>query len=1402
MRNVFLVGACIAALAVGGSAQGQTVLTGGRLAKLKDRPGNTRDNVAVKFAQEPALFSIVNPACPQVSSVRLKASNGRQINVVLPCERWRARSNGFQYADSMAAHGGVYKIIYKFGKLIIKLKGPNYAAIGGPLDYLEAGLTVGDQTVCGRFDRNFRRNDSSTVLIQGPSSACQPLDNRTPTPTSCPSGYECAVFNVETGTGALKPVDNATKSTWFRILDLTGAGLAENGTNGQFNSGPMVLARSRNVDTSGRADLILEHTAFLGAPKPTGGGTGKTCWKIEQDQASTGWLDCNGGSDADVDLTVDSNGVGAGTQPVLTMGVSDDSGAGAGVLRVRVQIAEPSDPAADCAAQDYSSSPVVTTVFTVGTATSVINNTIQHATNPTKYPNPDGVVTLPGLPFDCANWGLDAAAATSIAAPLYKFDVVPGGILPGTYDVAQVLRLRLDPIGGGNAETPTPSAGTPTTIESPTITRTPSPVRPTPTPQTALCPIGMTCAAFNIVPGPGQLTGQPGTSDTFLELFDFVGIGLSNVTDGQWGPGPILLAKGAPDGNNVASLTWLGENFLGATLNQEVQGFGSTGTVCLHIKQDPAATGWMTCGAGLSGNVAYSVDSNFENPDSAPVLTMPTGADPSAPVGTALIRVQIQITLADQNGADCRLLDWGSADFLTTAFTTRLATSEVLEPIVPTMVAPDQHGPNQNFSLGGLAFSCASWGLATGVNSSIVAPFGALGFPAPIVKENIDVAMLGRLELQPAAFPNPNDTPTPTRTTTNTLAPTATVTVTNTATVTPTLTLTSAPTITPTVTITSTPTITPTITPTSTRTNTPTKTPRMISNVNLVNSSGDYQNNTGSFVGQCRDQAKTTASSVLSSDGTQLSTQFRQSLVADCEVTLGSRTANQTADYVVEFDVWCPAGAPYTLNVATALRGALTLRRDEDAGCSGAMNGASQGSMGNVSGMLLQGGSLASGTLDLSTGFSGNCACTLLGCTGCDSLPVAQSGTAKISGTGTGSTIRHRIEFGWDAACSSNGSTWTQGAECAFRFGVQSDNSCMYGDDYPGNPARDINSDGHFVTIVGSCGDASTPTPTTTATSTVSPGGPTLTPTPTPTQTPLAAALGTLNFKVDDGPGVLSGGSTTCPGCPCQLDGGTGGRITGCSSSGSLFVAHGNPTGSFCNACNSTRGDFTTMPSTGFDLYAGAPGADGVADLTIVAPVVVRAKVPPATPNCSDCETCWRFEQDAEPGFVDCDGGSAADVLLEINSNGSSAPPTTAGRLVGSYLLTGADAGPGAAVILAHVKKFRMKPSGQCPGPDDAAWATPDDEFPAVLVTAKATSRVTSPRKCSGSVFGVACPDKNPYEANVQGTNFNCASWIGGSGPALVLPMNVLDDPFGGDYANGDMASVLRLEQWDGVVQQ
>jgi len=284
-----------------------------------------------------------------------------------------------------------------------------------------------------------------------------------------------------------------------------------------------------------------------------------------------------------------------------------------------------------------------------------------------------------------------------------------------------------------------------------------------------------------------------------------------------------------------------------------------------------------------------------------------------------------------------------------------------------------------------------------------------------------------------------------------------------------------------------------------------------------------------------------------------------------------------------------------------------------------------------------------------------------------------------------------------------------------------------------------------------------------------------------------------------------------------------------------MFITHGNPTGSFCNACNASRGDFQANPTTGLELSGGTIAPNGHADLTIASPVVIAVRVPPATPGCANCQVCWRIEQDpAGTGWVDCDGGESWDALITIDqcqggtndgqlcvddtdcpgggtcveggSNGASAPPAAPG-LVGNYKLIAysgdpATYPPGAAVIKARVKTTGTVPTGGCPAPGDAAWATPQDDFSALLVTGQATSRLNTPRRCTGDTFGVVCPALDPYEVNISGANFDCTNWTTTPGPALVTPLNVLDEAFGGNYADGDMAEALRLEVWDGVNQQ
>lgn len=394
------------------------------------------------------------------------------------------------------------------------------------------------------------------------------------------------------------------------------------------------------------------------------------------------------------------------------------------------------------------------------------------------------------------------------------------------------------------------------------------------------------------------------------------------------------------------------------------------------------------------------------------------------------------------------------------------------------------------------------------------------------------------------------------------------------------------------------------------------------------------------------------------------------------------------------------------------------------------------------------------------------------------------------------------------------------------RLGLESDvapngiASCMDADDYPGVGSRDMAQDGHFVSVSVSCGAGFTPTPTFTPTPsptpthtftsaptftstpspspthTVTPGGPTLTPTPTATPTatatqtpavtatatptstvtftatPVATPLGTLAFSVAAGPGNPGGLS---PGCPSD------------DGRSSFLKTHGNPTGGFAGTvCNGTEGDFYSVGGD-LQLFAGPPNADGVAELTILVPVVIGASLPSSTPNCGNCDVCWRLEQDSEAGFVDCDGGSAADVFLQIDSNGASPPPAPSS---GPYLLQGADAGPGAAVILARVKRMRL--SGTCPGPSDSAWAGVPEES-VILSTAVATSRIDDRRQCSGNTFGTACPSADPYMVTLDGEPFDCSNWSGFHGGALVVPFHNLDEPIGGNFGPGDIAQVLRI---------
>jgi cysteine-rich repeat protein len=234
-------------------------------------------------------------------------------------------------------------------------------------------------------------------------------------------------FSVIPGPSVAAPVDDG-ESSWLSVSPTFGI---TNGTQGNFNPGPLLLTAGF-IDANGKTPLLLTAPVYIGASLPALAGTGRVCWRVEQDPLHAGEIDCDGGSNYDVDIVVDSAGTGANGTPTLMVGAGlTDSGAGAAVIRVRVTPAQTTDGITPCEDADYSPAPTIETAFTTAITTSTILN-----------PRQGGAqvgVTLAGKPFDCDAWTEDGPA--SIATPLLNMDItLPLGI--GTIDIAQVLRLN------------------------------------------------------------------------------------------------------------------------------------------------------------------------------------------------------------------------------------------------------------------------------------------------------------------------------------------------------------------------------------------------------------------------------------------------------------------------------------------------------------------------------------------------------------------------------------------------------------------------------------------------------------------------------------------------------------------------------------------------------------------------------------------------------------------------------------------------------------------------------------------------------------------------------------------------------------------------------------------------
>ncbi len=157
-------------------ARALTVLTTGKVALSKDSPGDKGNRGVFRFGADPALATIPDPTCPTVTTVQVASYSQATWRVVaqpaaeLPCDAWRRVAGGWVYTDRSAARGGITKVVYTRTRLLIKLRGPGFVPIAGPVGYLEVWLTVGAERYLGRF-HSFVRNDASVITTRKLSSA-------------------------------------------------------------------------------------------------------------------------------------------------------------------------------------------------------------------------------------------------------------------------------------------------------------------------------------------------------------------------------------------------------------------------------------------------------------------------------------------------------------------------------------------------------------------------------------------------------------------------------------------------------------------------------------------------------------------------------------------------------------------------------------------------------------------------------------------------------------------------------------------------------------------------------------------------------------------------------------------------------------------------------------------------------------------------------------------------------------------------------------------------------------------------------------------------------------------------------------------------------------------------------
>jgi hypothetical protein len=177
MRRLALsIFVAVAALAVtAGSGSALTLLTTDKVAAFEHDADTGEGSARIRVGRDRGLKELADPTvCPVSATLQISSYPSTTSLIVgdgpfpLPCERWHRIPDGYAYFDPNGDAGGIRSVRYTQEGLWVRLGGPDYRPVVGPVGYAQIWLTVGEQRYLVRF-HEFVQNDERRVVAEKPT---------------------------------------------------------------------------------------------------------------------------------------------------------------------------------------------------------------------------------------------------------------------------------------------------------------------------------------------------------------------------------------------------------------------------------------------------------------------------------------------------------------------------------------------------------------------------------------------------------------------------------------------------------------------------------------------------------------------------------------------------------------------------------------------------------------------------------------------------------------------------------------------------------------------------------------------------------------------------------------------------------------------------------------------------------------------------------------------------------------------------------------------------------------------------------------------------------------------------------------------------------------------------------